>query len=409
MIAIFRCAQLGWRRVTRAGLGLLLVIAVTATPGISPAQPLFSSTQDPVAGERLFSAKGCAACHAVNGVGGKVGPDLGRAARPRTFFDLAAALWNHTPKMAERMRQAGMARARLDGRETGDLIAYLYTLNYFDRAGDATAGRRVFADKQCAHCHAIADKGGGIGPDLGTLGAYASPIAIAAAMWNHGPRMTAAMSARGIARPAFEGSQLLDLIAYLKSASARPKRTELYVLPGSASNGRLLFADKRCVVCHPITRRGDEEGPDLVEGQAQRSLTQFAAAMWNKAPAMLRAMEARQISPPTFRPDEMADIVAYLYSVRYFRSSGRPREGVLVAVNKGCLDCHGLYGEKGKSASDLDRARSVDTPAGALAALWNHSFVDDPRPERERRPWPTLRADEMADLMAYLRSIARGR
>ena len=390
-----------------AGVGLLLAVVVLATPGVPAAQPLFSPTQDPVAGERLFSAKGCAGCHAVNGVGGKVGPDLGRAARPHTFFDLAAALWNHAPKMAERMRQAGIARARLDARETGDLAAYLYTLNYFDRMGNATAGRRLFADKRCAECHTIDGKGRGPGPDLGTMGAYASPIAIAAAMWNHGTRMAAAMAARGIARPTFEGSQLLDLIAYLKAASPRPKRTEVYVLPGSATNGRLLFADKRCVMCHPIIRRGDEEAPDLVQGQAQRSLTEFATAMWNKAPGMLRAMEAKQIAPPTLRPDEMADIVAYLYSVRYFRQSGRPREGVILAVNKGCLDCHGLYGEKGKSASDLDRARDVDTPAGALAALWNHSFIDDPRPERERRPWPTFRADEMADLMAYLRSLKR--
>src|SRR5262249_32277871 len=160
----------------------------------------------------------------------------------------------------------------------------------------------------------------------------------------------------------------------------------LYVLPGNATNGRLLFADKRCVVCHAIVKRGDEVGPDLVEGQAERSLTQFATSMWNKAPAMLRAMEARQIAPPHLRPDEMADIVAYVYSGRRLRQPGPPREGVIWAVNKGCLDCHGLYGETGKSASDLNQARAVDTPAGALAALWNHSFIDDPRPERERRP-----------------------
>ena len=396
-------------RVGPGAVGALVGVIVLATAGASAGQPLFAPTQDPVAGERLFSAKGCTTCHAVNGKGGTVGPDLARTARPRTFFDLAAALWNHTPKMAERMRQSSMARPRLDPRETGDLVAYLYTLNYFDRTGNATTGRRVFATKHCAECHTIGGKGQGAGPDLGTMGAYASPIAIAAAMWNHAPRMTAVMAGRGIARPTFQGSELLDLIAYLKSASPRHKLTALYVLPGSASNGRLLFADKRCVVCHPLVQRGDEEAPDLVEGQRQRSQTEFAAAMWNKAPGMLQAMEARGIKQPTLRPDEMADIVAYLYSVRYFRFSGRPHEGVLVAVNKGCLDCHGLYGERGKTASDLDRARNVDAPAGALSALWNHSFVDDPRPERERLPWPTLRGDEMANLMAYLRSIAHGR
>jgi cytochrome c2 len=46
--------------------------------GAAMAQPLFSSTQDPIAGSRVFGTKGCAHCHAVNGVGGQVGPDLGR-------------------------------------------------------------------------------------------------------------------------------------------------------------------------------------------------------------------------------------------------------------------------------------------------------------------------------------------
>jgi mono/diheme cytochrome c family protein len=386
---------------------MLVALVLLAAPGVSVGQPLFSPGHDPVAGEKLFTAKGCARCHAVNGVGGAVGPDLGRTARPRTFFDLAGALWNHTPKMAARMRAMGIARPALDARETGDLVAYLYTLNYFDRKGDPGAGRRLFADKRCATCHALGGAGGGVGPDLTTLAGYGSPIGIAAAMWNHGPKMTAAMKERGIARPAFKGSELVDLIAFLKSAAPKPARVEVYVLPGNAANGRLLFADKRCVVCHPIVTRGDQEGPDLVEGQAQRSLTDFAAAMWNKAPRMLQAMESRQVTPPTLRPDEMSDIVAYLYSVRYFRQAGEPRRGVILAVNKGCFDCHGLYGERGKPASDLTLAKDLGTPAGVLAALWNHTFVDDPRQARDRRPWPTFRADEMADLMAYLRTVKR--
>src|SRR3972149_2506051 len=103
-------------------LGLLVALA-----GPALAQPLFSATQDPLAGSRVFGARGRGKCRAVSGVGGKVGPDLGRVQRPNSFFDLAAALWNHAPRMADRMRQQGVARPRLHAREMGRLVAVLFT------------------------------------------------------------------------------------------------------------------------------------------------------------------------------------------------------------------------------------------------------------------------------------------
>jgi mono/diheme cytochrome c family protein len=390
-------------------LAALALLLLAGWPSASLAQPLFSLLQDPVNGERVFADKGCVGCHAVNGVGGKGGPDLGRTPRPRTFFDLAAAIWNHAPKMATRMRERGLVRPPLDAREAGDVVAYLYTLNYFDRPGRPSAGKRVFAEKRCATCHRVGGEGGVVGPRLDQMKMFASPIALAASLWNHGPRMTEAMEARKVPRPTFKGSELLDLIAYINAASPRPARGQLTVLPGRAIDGRRVFLEKRCVLCHQARSPADEGPPDLAEREAQRSLVEFAAAMWNKAPLMTQAMQGRLDSIPQLRPDEMSDIVAYLYSVRYFKQAGDPRRGVVTAVNKGCLDCHALYGERGKVASDLTTVAGLDTPAGVLAGLWKHSLIDDPRPERDRRPWPVFSGEEMADLSAYLRTLKRVR
>ena len=128
---------------------LTLTLALLLGATTAGAQPLFSPAQDPLAGSRVFGTKGCSKCHAVNGVGGTVGPDLGRIARPRSFFDLATAMWNHLPRMTERMRELGIARPTLDAREAGDLIAFLYTLNYFDPPGSPEAGRHLFTAKRC--------------------------------------------------------------------------------------------------------------------------------------------------------------------------------------------------------------------------------------------------------------------
>ena len=94
----------------------LLAVVLFLPAGASDAQGLFTTAHDPVAGEKLFAVRGCAGCHAVAGKGGRVGPDLARTARPRTFFDLAAALWNHAPKMSARIRERGGERPRLDAR-----------------------------------------------------------------------------------------------------------------------------------------------------------------------------------------------------------------------------------------------------------------------------------------------------
>jgi cytochrome c2 len=393
--------------MTRLGRALVAALVLGAAAVAAVAQPLFGPTQDPVAGSRVFGEKGCVRCHAVNGVGGKVGPDLGRLPRPHSFFDLAAAMWNHLPRMADRMRSLGVPRPRLDSGQTGDLIAFLFTLDYFDPPGNAQAGRRLFGEKKCVVCHQVGDVGGVVGPTLDHLKQYGSPIFVAAAMWNHGPAMSEAMRARGIKRPTFRDAELLDLIAYIKAASPLPVAGPLYVLPGRAAEGHRLFVEKRCSDCHGVAGKGGGVGPDLAERGVHRSLTQFSAAMWDKAPAMIAAMKARGIAVPQVRADEMADIVAYLYAVQYFAVPGDRQRGAALAKDRGCLGCHTVLARDGTRPAELTQVAGLESPAGVIAALWNHSFITEPAPGR--RGWAEFRPGEMADLIAFLRSLRPSR
>jgi mono/diheme cytochrome c family protein len=396
------------RSAMRLGLVLALFVFALAIAAGVWAQPIFGPAQDPLAGSRIFGSKGCVKCHSVNGVGGKVGPDLGRIARPHSFYDLATAMWNHLPRMVDRMKQLGIARPQLDARETADLVAFLYSLGYFDVPGDAKVGRRLFTQKRCVVCHQVGGVGGIVGPNLDHLRQFRSPIFVAAAMWNHGPAMAEAMRARGIERPVFTAAELRDLIAFLASATGATEGP-VYVVPGRAADGRRLFSEKRCIECHAVGGEGGRVGPDLVERAARRSLLELAAAMWNKAPAMMAAMKPRGIAVPQLRADEMADLVAYLYSVGYFAPPGGVQRGWKVALDKGCLVCHGVAGERGKPASDLSRVRNLDSPAAVLAALWNHALVTAPTPGGDRAPWPEFRAEEMVDLVTMLQSVRHPR
>jgi mono/diheme cytochrome c family protein len=384
----------------------LLLFVGAVTPAWS--QAVFGPTQDPLAGSRVFGAKGCAKCHAVHGVGGGVGPDLGRVPRARSFYDLATAMWNHLPRMAERMAEQGIVSPQLSTRDAGDLIAFLYTLSYFDAPGDAQAGQRIFADKRCIGCHQAHGTGGVVGPDLAFLGQFATPIFVAAAMWNHGPQMAEAMAARGIQRPTFTGAELRDLIAFLAPGTGGSPDGPIYVLPGRADNGRRLFAEKRCAECHSVSGEGGRVGPDLGERAVRRSPIDFAAEMWNKAPRMLAEMRPRGITAPQLRPEEMADLIGYLQSVRYFAGPGNVQRGYAVATSKGCLTCHGVGGERGKSASDLSKVR-LTNPAAVVAALWNHAVITAPAPGGGKLAWPEFRPEEIADLAAMLGAMGRSR
>jgi mono/diheme cytochrome c family protein len=102
-----------------------------------------------------------------------------------------------------------------------DLVSYLHTLDYFEEPGKADRGHATFTSKGCATCHGASARGGSGVPDLTKSLGRASPIEIAAAMWNHGFAMAKEARTRGLPWPNLEGRDLADLVAFLRAGSGK--------------------------------------------------------------------------------------------------------------------------------------------------------------------------------------------
>lgn len=388
---------------TRGRGGVATSLAVAGLLGGAPlaAQEPAPPSQNVLAGSRVFGDKGCSSCHAINGLGGRVGPDLGQLPSPRSANQFGAAMWNHLPSMRAQMSARGIATPYLRARETGDLIAFLFWVNYFEPVGDTERGRRIFLEKGCVACHQVSAVGGVTGPPLDQSEEGNSPIHIAAALWNHSADMGTSMDTLDMDRPRFLSTELNDLIAYLTSASRELPAGPVYILPGRAEAGRRLFESKNCIVCHSVNGRGGRRAPDLAT-RPRRDLLEFAATLWNKAPRMTSVMREVGVEIPRLEPGDMANIVAFLASVQYLGQTGSAARGRQYIRDKGCTTCHALDGRGGTGAPDLTALDGFDSQAAVIAALWNHVAI--PEIQGQQRAWPTLRDTEIADLIAFFRT-----
>jgi mono/diheme cytochrome c family protein len=384
----------------------VLALAVPVAAQQPPTSP-FAPEWGMLAGFEVFAKKGCGQCHGLRGSRGGPGPDLARIETGKSFFELGAAMWNHLPRMGARMREARIERPTLTPRELSDLIAFLFTAQYYDEQGDAAAGQEVFRAKGCIRCHVVGSTGVGI--TLDTMKSANSPVLVAAAMWNHGPEMAETMKDKGIPRPKFEGREMVDLIAYVVGAAKDQGAETAQVIPGTPERGQKLFSEKRCVVCHAVGGKGGKVGPDLGRSGHHVSLTRLAALMWNHGPTMWGLMKERGIEVPRLSGQEMADILAYLYTSHYFDRTASAERGQRVLQAKGCLGCHALRGQGGKISADFATSNVVGSPASVIAAMWNHSAWMEDKAQQRNVSWPILSGQELADLTAYLNTLARSR
>ena len=196
---------------------LIAYVGVGRAPGIgqTPAENVLRGSAE--RGWLAFQVK-CMGCHAVAGQGGKIGPELGPDNDlPHTTARFATVLWNHAPAMLARVHQASVAVPVLEGNEIKDIQTFLISLQYFEPAGSALLGERVFNQRGCARCHGPQAEGTTEGPRLKPAREAFTPVSLTSTLWNHGPGMWARAQQLGVPWPALEGTDLGDLTSFLNN------------------------------------------------------------------------------------------------------------------------------------------------------------------------------------------------
>ncbi|UCF65847.1 MAG: cytochrome c [bacterium] len=358
-------------------------------------------------GHDVFQNKGCIQCHAVYGRGGKGGPDLGKDKFFGTYLEFAAMMWNHFPRMEEKMEKKGLSFPQFSAEETEQLITYLAYIRYKGEPGNEFAGKKLLNSKGCVKCHKFGGRGGDIGPDITSELEYLSPIILVETMWNHGPDMMDIFEQNDIKRPQFKNNEIVDIAVAIKAYMSPTNR----IPPGSydlgdPSNGKILLQEKGCITCHSSRGTGGNLAPDFYSMDFNKSVTEIAGMMWNHAPEMWELMNRENITIPTFKKGEMADIIGYFYSIKLQDASGDEENGKNIVYNRDCLSCHSIKGEGSSIATDLARVDGLDNSLIVVNAMFNHASDMKKRHTEMKLEWPKLSGKDIADLVAYLNALS---
>lgn len=172
-----------------------------------------------------------------------------------------------------------------------------------------------------------------------------------------------------------------------------------------STRGEKVFADEGCIQCHELNGRGGHVGPNLLR-VLDRSFTpsELAATMWNHAPTMWSKMDERNVAVGKLTVDNAADLLAMLYASRFFEKAGDAARGKELFTEKRCVQCHGITQPVNPKAKPLALWQGLADPVALVSANWNHSSDMWDEISRKKFRWPTMNAQEMTDLLVYIRN-----
>jgi mono/diheme cytochrome c family protein len=181
-------------------------------------------------------------------------------------------------------------------------------------------------------------------------------------------------------------------------------------LMADSSRGERLFQSLSCVQCHSVNGTGGTTAPDLGR-MLDRGFTpaSLAATMWNHAPTMWGSMHEHQVTAGMLDAQDAQDLMAFFYAARFFEKPGDAGRGKHAFESRGCSGCHGLASAINPKAKPVSEWQTLTDPMALVEAMWNHRADMLAELNAKRVPTPRLEAQDLTDMLVYLRNLPPNR
>ncbi len=377
----------------------------------SDSMPGFVPSQAPRVierGEKLFRQSRCITCHAVNGRGGTLGPDLSQSAgkvRPGWLLSFLRDPRTYWPRTR-------MPRYRFSDHDLQALVAYMVrefqdgdwpppeqdSLPAVSEQG-ATQGRAVVRKYGCYGCHDIPgfERATKVGAELNSYAdkevdrldfGTARDVPASWYAWTRAKLKNPRMFREGLKMPyfAFSDEEIEALIVLLRSLSEEnvPPGYRMPLKPVSTYTPEGAFGrlaeDLQCLTCHSIRGQGGSLAPDLTyEGGRVQSewLRDFL-----RRPDTIRLHMTERMPQFQLRPEEIETIVNYMKTVLVHdgipEQVFRPREITPALIAQGrklyydkyaCQACHQIGMSGGAVGPELTQVSRRLTKGWLVAWL----------------------------------------
>ena len=161
-------------------------------------------------------------------------------------------------------------------------------------------GRQVYQQFNCAYCHAIGGVGGAVGPDVSDTGSKWNEQDLISYLLNPNSMIPQTLHPKLL----FTRDEVEALTEYLLTLGAPVEYTP---------QAPVLF-EQQCSSCHIVDGKGGTLGPDLSRVGSYRTLGFIDA--FTSDPASVLPGATMPGYKRILSPEEIADIAAYLYSLK---------------------------------------------------------------------------------------------